>query len=63
MADDLRIANGADPQQEPSLTERQALVLRAIVAGYVGEAAPVGSRSLSHVLPIARSRPHRSATP
>jgi heat-inducible transcriptional repressor len=39
----------------PELSERQALVLRAIVAAYVGEAAPVGSRSLSHVLPIALS--------
>jgi heat-inducible transcriptional repressor len=40
---------------EPALTERQALVLRAIVASYVGEAAPVGSRSLSHVLPVPLS--------
>lgn len=39
----------------PELSERQGLVLRAIVAAYVGEAAPVGSRSLSHVLPIALS--------
>ena len=39
----------------PDLTDRQATVLRAIVSGYVGEAAPVGSRSLSHVLPIPLS--------
>jgi heat-inducible transcriptional repressor len=39
----------------PDLSERQALVLRAIVASYVGEAAPVGSRSVSHVLPVALS--------
>jgi heat-inducible transcriptional repressor len=39
----------------PQLTERQVIVLRAIVAGYVGEAAPVGSLSLSHVLPIPLS--------
>lgn len=42
-------------ESTPELSERQALVLRAIVAAYVGEAAPVGSRSLSHVLPIAIS--------
>jgi len=29
--------------------------LRAIVARYVGDAAPVGSRSVSHVLPVALS--------
>ena len=31
------------------------MVLRAIVGGYVGDAAPVGSRSLSHTLPVALS--------
>ncbi len=31
------------------------LVLRAIVASYVGGAAPVGSRSVSHVLPVPLS--------
>jgi heat-inducible transcriptional repressor len=39
----------------PDLSERQILVLRAIVASYVGEAAPVGSRSVSHILPVALS--------
>jgi heat-inducible transcriptional repressor len=39
----------------PRLGERQAQVLRAIVARYVGDAAPVGSRSVSHVLPIPLS--------
>ena len=39
----------------PDLSERQVLVLRAIVASYVGEAAPVGSRSVSHVLPVSLS--------
>lgn len=39
----------------PALTGRQALVLRALVARYVGDAAPVGSRSLSEVLPIPLS--------
>jgi heat-inducible transcriptional repressor len=46
---------GASPSADPPLTDRQVLVLRAIVASYVGEAAPVGSRSLSHVLPVALS--------
>jgi len=39
----------------PELSERQTLVLRAIVASYVGEAAPVGSRSVSHILPVSLS--------
>jgi heat-inducible transcriptional repressor len=43
------------PERLPELGERQEIVLRALVAGYVGEAAPVGSRSLSHVLPMALS--------
>ena len=34
------------------LSERQDLVLRAIVTAYVAEAAPVGSRSVSHVVPV-----------
>jgi heat-inducible transcriptional repressor len=42
-------------EKMPSLSERQVLVLRAIVASYVGEVAPVGSRSISHVLPVALS--------
>jgi heat-inducible transcriptional repressor len=42
---------------EPTLdlSERQALVLRAIVASYVGEAAPIGSLTLSHLLPVSLS--------
>jgi heat-inducible transcriptional repressor len=49
--------NRGSPRQEsaPDLSERQVLVLRAIVASYVGDAAPVGSRSISHVLPVALS--------
>lgn len=35
----------------PALTARQEEVLRAVVTAYVGEAAPVGSRMISHVLP------------
>ena len=39
----------------PALTERQQLVLRAIIARFVGDAAPVGSRSVSQVLSIPLS--------
>jgi heat-inducible transcriptional repressor len=34
------------------LTARQASVLRAIVHAYVGEAAPIGSQTLTHLLPM-----------
>ena len=34
-----------------TLGHRQAMVLRALVAAFVGRAAPVGSRDLSHLLP------------
>ncbi len=34
------------------LTERQELVLRAVVASYVADAAPVGSPTLAHLLPV-----------
>jgi heat-inducible transcriptional repressor len=34
----------------PALSDRQGAVLRAIVAAYVGEAAPVGSATVSHLL-------------
>jgi heat-inducible transcriptional repressor len=36
----------------PELTERQAAVLRAMVKAYVGEAAPIGSQTLAHLVPI-----------
>jgi len=39
----------------PELGERQQQVLRAIVARYVGDAAPVGSRSVSQVLSVPLS--------
>lgn len=35
----------------PELTERQRAVLRAMVTAYVGEAAPIGSATLSLLLP------------
>ncbi len=34
------------------LSPRQAAVLRAMVQAYVGEAAPLGSQTLAHLLPI-----------
>ena len=39
----------------PQLGERQRMVLRALVAAYIAEAAPVGSRMLAHLLPVALS--------
>jgi heat-inducible transcriptional repressor len=39
----------------PALSERQAGVLRAVIASYVGEGAPVGSKTLSHLLPVSLS--------
>ncbi len=37
------------------LTERQARVLRALVAAYVGQAGPVASTTLSHLMPAPLS--------
>ena len=37
------------------LSERQQMVLRAVVTAYVGEALPVGSATLSHLLPVSLS--------
>ncbi len=34
------------------ISTRQATVLRAIVQAYVGEAAPIGSQTLTHLLPM-----------
>ena len=39
-------------EERAPLSERQELVLRAIVASYVAEAAPVGSQSVSHLVPV-----------
>lgn len=50
-----RAAADSPVRDLPALGERQQLVLRAIVARYVGDAAPVGSRSVSHVLPVSLS--------
>lgn len=37
------------------LTDRQSRVMRAVVAGYVGAAAPVGSNTVSHLLSVPLS--------
>lgn len=37
------------------LNDRQRAVLRAVVTGYVGEAAPIGSKTLASLLPISLS--------
>ena len=37
------------------LSQRQGLVLRAVVSAYVGEAAPIGSATLAHLLPVSLS--------
>ncbi|MCZ6784683.1 MAG: heat-inducible transcriptional repressor HrcA [Proteobacteria bacterium] len=44
-----------DHQLDLQLSERQSAVLRAVVTGYVGEAAPVGSASISYLLPVSLS--------
>lgn len=38
-----------------TLSERQDAVLRAVVAAYVGEAAPVGSKTVAHLLSVRLS--------
>lgn len=39
----------------PALSERQAAVLRAMVMAYLGEGAPIGSATLSHLMPMSLS--------
>ena len=46
------MAGSVGAEHLPALSERQDLVLRAIVAAYIADAAPVGSRSVSHVVPV-----------
>src|SRR6187401_1373778 len=40
----------ADPGDAIPLTERQQDVLRAAIRAYVGEASPIGSKHISHLL-------------
>jgi len=50
------VARRSDTTRDnPALSERQATVLRAIVQAYVGNAAPIGSETLTHLLPIKLS--------
>jgi heat-inducible transcriptional repressor len=50
-----RAAGGARPGAAPELSERQQSVLRALVAAYVGAAAPVGSGTISDLLSVKLS--------
>ncbi len=45
-------SKAADRSRGPELSPRQAAVLRAMVTAYVGEATPIGSATLSSLLPI-----------
>lgn len=47
-----RIHGAPEPVE---LTERRAMVLRALVAAYVGQAGPVASTTLSHLMPTPLS--------
>ena len=39
----------------PTLSDRQAAVLRALATSYVGEAGAVGSQTIAHLLPVMLS--------
>ena len=56
MTEESREPGGAvrtgGPSPGPALTSRQATVLRAVVAAYVNDAAPVGSHTLARALPV-----------
>jgi heat-inducible transcriptional repressor len=45
----------SDARELPALSERQGRVLRAVVAAYVGGAAPVGSVTVSYLLSVPLS--------
>lgn len=51
----IRSAPQDEVRRPPELSARQASVLRAVVAAYVGDGSPVGSRTLTHVLPESLS--------
>ena len=51
----MRVRPTVGPRPPLELSERQASVLRAVVTGYVGEAAPIGSETLARLLPIRLS--------
>lgn len=43
------------PGRAGALTERQAMVLRALVSAYIGQSGPVGSKTLTHLMPARLS--------
>ncbi len=43
------------PSLETELSDRQAMVLRALVAAYVGQAGPVSSKALATLMPVPLS--------
>ena len=49
--DDKTVASGA----ELLLSERQAEVLRIVVSSWIGQAAPIASDTIAHLLPVAWS--------
>ena len=48
----MSVRPGGGPRSPVELSERQAAVLRAVVTGFVGEAVPIGSKTLAHLLPM-----------
>lgn len=48
----MSVRPGGGPRSPIELSERQAAVLRAVVTGFVGEAMPIGSKTLAHLLPM-----------
>jgi heat-inducible transcriptional repressor len=52
----------AESPDAVTLTERQEHVLRAAIRAYVGEAAPIGSEHISHLLPVKLSSASIRAT-
>ncbi len=52
---DERVSKRAEPQRQPALSSRSAMILREIVEAYVATGEPVGSRTLSRRLPLSLS--------
>jgi heat-inducible transcriptional repressor len=49
---EVAVTRASDDAAERPLSERQAAVLRAVIASYVGDAAPVGSQMLAQLVPL-----------
>ncbi len=56
------IATGAPRVDEPRLTERQRQVLHVVASGFIGEPTPIGSATVSHLLPVKLSSASIRAT-